>query len=109
MSESFSTVGHASPPTFCPYGFDAVSLPGATPAPPRSPTTTVPIGHYARVTPPIALYMIALSSSFCFHLSWTPTTVMGAPPLPIALEGSPHAVRINGWSFELQVVGVAIF
>ena len=65
MSESFSTVRHLSPPAFFLYHFDANSLPGASPAPLRSPTPTVPIGPYARVTPAIALYLMASSSSFC--------------------------------------------
>ena len=95
MSESFSTVRHPSPPAFCPYHFDADSSPGASPAPPRSATPKVPIGPYARVTPAIALYLMASSSSFCHHLGWTPTRVLAAPPLPLAPEASPHAARID--------------
>ena len=106
MSESFSTVRHPSPPAFFPYRFNAESRPGALPAPPRSPTLTVLIGPYATVTPAIALYLMVLSSSFCHSLGWTPTRVLGAPPLPIAPEGSPHAVHIDGWCFELDTLAL---
>ena len=72
MSESFSTVDlaspatvrHPSPPGFFPYHFDADSLPRASPAPARSPTPTVLIGPYARVTPAMAVYLMACGSSF---------------------------------------------
>ena len=107
MSESFSAVRHPSPPAFFPYRLDADSLPGALPAPLRSPTPTVPIGPYARVTPAIALYLMASSSSFCHHLGWTPTRVLAALPPPIAPEGFPHAARIDGWSFGLDTLALA--
>ena len=107
MSESFSTVRHPSPPAFFPYRFDTDSLPGASPAPPRSPTPTVPISPYARVTPAIALYLMVSSSSFCHHLGWTPTRVLATPPLTILPERSPHAARIHGSSLELATLALA--
>ena len=112
MSESFSTVDlpspatvrPPSPPDFFPYPFDADSLPGASLAPPHSPTPTIPIGPYARVTSAMAVYMMACGSSFCTHLAWTPTRALGAPPVPSASEGTPQAARITGWSFELDTL-----
>ena len=59
-----ATVRHPSPPDFFPYRFDADSLPGASPAAPGSPTPTIPIGPYARVTPAVAVYLMASGSSF---------------------------------------------
>ena len=38
-----ATVRNPSPPHFFPYRFDADSLPGASPAAPRSPTPTIPL------------------------------------------------------------------
>ena len=107
MCESFATVRHPSPPAFFPYHLDADTLPGASPAPPRSTTPTVPIGPYARVTPAIALYLMVSSSSLCHPLGWTPTRVLATPPLPISPEGSPHAARIDGWSLELDTLALA--
>ena len=107
MSTSSLNMRHPSPPAFFPSRFDADSLPGASPAPPRSPTPTVPIAPYAGVTPAIALYLMVSSSSVCHHLVWTPTRVLGAPPLPIAPERSPHAARIDGYSFELYTLAWA--
>ena len=111
MSESFSTVDlhspatvrHPSPPDFCPYRFYGDSLPRASP-PPRSLTPTVPIGPYARVTPAMAVYVMACGSSFCAHLAWKPTRALGAPPLPSAFEGTPQAAGIARWSFELDTL-----
>ena len=59
------------------------------------------------MTPAIALYLIESSSSFCHDLSWTPTRVLAAPPLPIAPEGSPHVARMDGWSFTLDTLALA--
>ena len=99
-----ATVRHPSPPNFFPYRFDGDSLPGASPAPPRSPTPTIPIGPYPRVTPAMAVYLMACGCSLCAHLAWTPTRAFGAPPLPSASEGIPQAARIAGWSIELDTL-----
>ena len=112
MSESFSTVDlpspatvrHPSPPGFSPYHFDADSFPRASPAPARSPTPTIPINPYPRVTPAMAVYLMACGSSFCAHLAWTPASALSAPPLPSASNRTPLAARIAGWSFELDTM-----
>ena len=112
MSESFSTVDLPSPglcatlplPTSLPTALIPIAF-LCTCRPHRcSPIPTVPIGLYTRVSPAMAVYVMAGGSSFCSHLAWTPTRALAAPPLLSASEGTPQAARIARWSFELDTL-----
>jgi len=71
---------------------------------PASPAPTLDMGPYTTVTHALSLYLMASASSFCGHLGLTPARVVGAPPLPLAVDGTAHAERIGGWSLELDTL-----
>ena len=96
----------ASPELPGPSGTYPYTLPVGSP-PPASRTPTLDMGPYATVTPALSLYLMASASSFCGHLGLTLTSVVGAPPWPLAVDGTAHAKRIGGWSLELDTLPLA--
>jgi len=82
------------------------TLPVGSP-PPASPPPTLHMGPYATVTPALSLYLMASASAGCGHQGFTPAGVVGARPLPSAVDGTAHVERIGSRSLELDTLHLA--
>jgi len=74
---------------------------------PALPVPTLDLWPYTTMMPALLLYLMTSASLFSGHLGHTPARVVGAPPLPSAVDGTAMVERIAGWSLKLDTIPLA--